>query len=189
MLRTLRDEDHRGSVTFLHYARTAEDAIFGAELAEIAAECEFADVVSVHTRAGGGSLTGRFDVGHLRAVAPDYAEIPTFVCGPSGLVDRVQQVYEDAGAAERLHVEYFKTPPIAADPSAWVFVVEILLFQYVPGVARYAPGAAGTAMTGDTVGDSSVNLLAAPVGGAVLAAYAAALVVAGALVTSRRDVV
>jgi ABC-type transport system involved in multi-copper enzyme maturation permease subunit len=71
---------------------------------------------------------------------------------------------------------------------AWVFVVEIILFQYLPGVGRYAPGAAGTAMTGDTVGDSSVHLLSAATGGAVLAAYAAAVVVAGALVTSRRDV-
>ena len=42
---------------------------------------------------------------------------------------------------------------------AWVFVVEILVFQYLPGVGRYAPGAAGTAMTGDTVGNSSVHLL------------------------------
>ena len=71
---------------------------------------------------------------------------------------------------------------------AWVFVVEILLFQYLPGAARYAPGAAGTAMTGDTVGDSSVNLLSAPAGGLVLAAYAAVFVLAGAIVTHRRDV-
>ena len=70
----------------------------------------------------------------------------------------------------------------------WVFVVEILIFQYLPGVGRYAPGAAGTAMTGDTVGDSSVHLLSAPVGGALLAGYAAAFVLTGALVTSRRDV-
>jgi ABC-2 type transport system permease protein len=71
---------------------------------------------------------------------------------------------------------------------AWVFVVEVIVFQYLPGVGRYAPGAAGTAMTGDTVGDSSVHLLSAPTGGALLAAYASALVVMGALVTSRRDV-
>jgi ABC-2 type transport system permease protein len=71
---------------------------------------------------------------------------------------------------------------------AWVFVVEILLFQYVPAVGRYAPGAAGTAMTGDTVGDSSVHLLSAPAGGAVLAGYAAAFLFAGALMTGRRDV-
>ena len=43
-------------------------------------------------------------------------------------------------------------------------------------------------MTGDTVGDSSISLLSAPAGGAVLAGYAIVLVAAGALVTSRRDV-
>ncbi len=71
---------------------------------------------------------------------------------------------------------------------AWVFVVEILLFQYLPGVARYAPGAAGTAITGNTVGDSSVHLLSAPVGAVVLAAYAAAFAFVGALAVNRRDV-
>lgn len=71
---------------------------------------------------------------------------------------------------------------------AWVFVVEILLFQYLPDVARYAPGAAGTALTGDTVGDSSIHLLSAAAGGALLAAYTAAFVVAGAAVTNRRDI-
>jgi ABC-2 type transport system permease protein len=70
----------------------------------------------------------------------------------------------------------------------WVFVVEILLFQYLPDVGRYAPGAAGTAMTGDTVGDSSINLLSAPAGGGLLALYAAALVTAGAVAVARRDV-
>jgi ferredoxin-NADP reductase len=118
MLRTLRDEDHQGSVTFLHYARTAEDAIFAAELAEIATECEFADVHVVNTRSDGGPLSGRFEESHLRTVAPDFAEIPTYVCGPAGLVELVEQVYAEAGAAERLHVEYFKTPVIAVDASA-----------------------------------------------------------------------
>jgi ABC-2 type transport system permease protein len=70
----------------------------------------------------------------------------------------------------------------------WVLVAEVLLFRYLPGVGRFAPGAAGTAMTGTTVGDSSAHLLSAPVGGAVLATYAAAFVLAGMLVTSRRDV-
>jgi ABC-2 type transport system permease protein len=71
---------------------------------------------------------------------------------------------------------------------AWVFVVEILIFQYLPGVGRYAPGAAGTAMTGDTVGNSSVHLLSAPIGGALLAAYACLFTLAGALALERRDV-
>jgi len=71
---------------------------------------------------------------------------------------------------------------------SWILMVEILLFQFVPEAARYAPGAAGTAMTGDTAGDSSVHLLTAPTGALLLAVYAAALVVAGVLVTQRRDV-
>jgi ABC-2 type transport system permease protein len=71
---------------------------------------------------------------------------------------------------------------------AWVFVVEILIFQYLPGVGRYAPGAAGTAMTGDTVGNSSVHLLSAPIGGILLAAYACVITLAGALAIERRDV-
>jgi ABC-2 type transport system permease protein len=70
---------------------------------------------------------------------------------------------------------------------AWVFIVEVILFQYLPGVGRYAPGVAGTAMTGDTVGDSSAHLLSAVGGGALLAGYAAAVVLAGALITNRRD--
>ena len=71
---------------------------------------------------------------------------------------------------------------------AWVFVVEVLVFQYWPGVGRYAPGAAGTAMTGDTVGNSSVHLLSAAAGGALLAAYAIAAALAGAFAIARRDV-
>jgi ABC-2 type transport system permease protein len=71
---------------------------------------------------------------------------------------------------------------------AWVFVVEVLLFQYLPEIGRYAPGAAGSAITGDTVGDSSIQLLSAPAGAAVLAAYAATFVVAGIVAVTRRDV-
>jgi hypothetical protein len=71
---------------------------------------------------------------------------------------------------------------------AWVFVVEVLVFQHFPEAGRYAPGAAGAAMTGDTVGDSSVDLLSAPAGAALLAAYAAALALIGAAAVSRRDV-
>ena len=71
---------------------------------------------------------------------------------------------------------------------AWVFVVETLLLQFMPGVARYAPGLAGTALTGSAVSDSSVHLLSALGGGVVLTCYAVALVVAGAVMVSRRDV-
>ena len=70
----------------------------------------------------------------------------------------------------------------------WIFVVELLTYQYLPGVGRYAPVAAGTAITGDSLGNSPVHLLSAAAEGALLAGYAAAFVLVGALVTARRDV-
>lgn len=70
----------------------------------------------------------------------------------------------------------------------WVFVVEVLIIEHFPEIGRFAPGAAGTALTGNAVADSSVHVLSAPVGGAVLGAYTVALVAAGALAVTRRDV-
>jgi ferredoxin-NADP reductase len=118
MLRTLCDEGYAGHVTFLHYARTAADTIFADELAERARTCGFAEVVVVHTRGAGGRVTGRFTADHLRALAPDFTDVPAYVCGPSGFVERVREVYADAGADALLRVEHFKTPAIAADASA-----------------------------------------------------------------------
>jgi stearoyl-CoA 9-desaturase NADPH oxidoreductase len=118
MLRTLCDENYTGSVTFLHYTRTAEDALFAAELASLAEHHDFLDLVTVHTRGASDRLTGRFEAAHLDEVASDFAQVPTYVCGPNGFVELLQDVYADAGASERLHVEHFKTPPMAADPTA-----------------------------------------------------------------------
>ena len=70
----------------------------------------------------------------------------------------------------------------------WIFVVESIVSQYLPGVARYAPVTAGSALVGDAMGDTPVHLLSAATGGALLAAYAAAFVIGGALVVARRDV-
>jgi ABC-2 type transport system permease protein len=72
--------------------------------------------------------------------------------------------------------------------SVWAFLVETLLYQLLPGVGRYTPGAASSAMTGDTSGTASLHLLTATAGTLLLAAYASLFVLIGTLVTSRRDV-
>jgi stearoyl-CoA 9-desaturase NADPH oxidoreductase len=111
MLRTLADEDHRGSVTFLHYARTDDDVPFSLELSAIAARLPAVDLVVVPTASGAsGRHTGRCTPEQLAAIAPDHLEVPTFACGPSGLIDTLEVLYDEAGAADRLHVERF-TPP------------------------------------------------------------------------------
>jgi ABC-2 type transport system permease protein len=70
---------------------------------------------------------------------------------------------------------------------AWILFVEGLLIGDVAGVGevgRFAPGAAAAAL----VGQDPDTLLAPAVGFVLLAVYAAAAAVAGAVATTRRDV-
>ena len=66
----------------------------------------------------------------------------------------------------------------------WLFFIENLLIDFVPGVGRFAPGAAAAAMTGL----DPETLLAPAVAAFLLALYAAAAAAAGTLATLRRDV-
>lgn len=67
---------------------------------------------------------------------------------------------------------------------AWGFVVENLLFAFVPSVGRLTPGEAENALAGLTTD----HLLSAAAGGAVLVAWAVILALAGLALTARRDV-
>jgi ABC-2 type transport system permease protein len=67
---------------------------------------------------------------------------------------------------------------------AWGFVAENLLFVFVPSVGRFGPTHAGDALAGL----HAHHDLSPALGGAVLIAWAAALAVAGIVLTARRDV-
>ena len=67
---------------------------------------------------------------------------------------------------------------------AWGFVVENLLFAFVPSVGRFGPVHAQDALTGLTTD----HLLPAAAGGAVLLVWAVVLAVAGVALVARRDV-
>jgi stearoyl-CoA 9-desaturase NADPH oxidoreductase len=140
MLRTLADEGHTGEVTFLHYARSRDDVPFLDDLETIAARLERVRLVIVTTAEGSSSLRGRFRPEHLDTVLPDHLGVPTFACGPTGLVDAVAPHPEAAGAADQLQVERF-TPPALVRPD---------------GVAG---GVVSFATTGTTVTDDGRTLL------------------------------
>jgi stearoyl-CoA 9-desaturase NADPH oxidoreductase len=113
MLRTLADEQHPGRVIFLHYARTRDDVAFADDLTRIGQELADTEVVVVPTGPGGaGPVAGRFVPAHLEQLVPDHLEVPTFACGPSGLVDAVDQHYGSHGAAQQLRVERFSPPTL-----------------------------------------------------------------------------
>ena len=67
---------------------------------------------------------------------------------------------------------------------AWGFIVENLLFAFVPSVGRLTPGEAENALEGLTTN----HLLSAAAGGAVLVAWVVVLALAGLALTARRDV-
>ncbi len=109
-VRTLLRDGYDGHanrrVTFVHYARTPEDQIFGTELAELAAADNGVDVHLRYTRAGGASFT----VEDLATLVPDFREVDTWACGPAGLVEKLTEAY---AGSDRLRVEFFKTPAFA----------------------------------------------------------------------------
>ena len=114
MLRSLRDRGHDRPVTFLHYARSAQDEMFHDELDDIAANCPWVRMVRIYTRepAPGAELAGRFNIDHLKHHGVDIASTPTYLCGPAGLIKTVRDTFAEVGAEDQLWFEYFKIPSV-----------------------------------------------------------------------------
>lgn len=102
MLRTLRDERHRGHVWFVHFARTAADWLYRREVEEIAARCPNVTVRYLATREGGEHLTAGL-LGEMRHPAL------AAVCGPPALIEAARSIFEP----ERLIAETFTPPTLA----------------------------------------------------------------------------
>jgi ferredoxin-NADP reductase len=109
MLRTLCDEDHAGRVTFVHYARSDADVLYGAEVQALA---------DANPNVRTAVITDLFDESHLAGLGIDPTTAETWLCGPAPFMDAVQAVWTARGAGERVHVEHFgpaTSPAIDAD--------------------------------------------------------------------------
>lgn len=86
MVQTLRARGFDGELAFIHYARSAEDACYRAELDAMTG----VRVLHGYTRSAAGSdLDGRFGPAHLAAAMP--APDAVFVCGPPELASAVRE--------------------------------------------------------------------------------------------------
>lgn len=107
-IRTLLRDGYDGranrKVTFLHFARSAEDQIFAEELAAIA---EADNHIDVHVRYGDAT----FSEFELRRLVPDFKNTDTWACGPGGLVELITAAYGEENP--RLRVEFFKPPAVS----------------------------------------------------------------------------
>jgi ferredoxin-NADP reductase len=118
MLRTLCDEGHDAQVTFLHYAPRPCDALYRAELAELARRHANVRVVHAYTRADGGQLRGHFSREQLAGVDPDHLFSEAYVCGPPGLIEGVRAAWRRGGREDAVHSESYLPPAFAPSTDA-----------------------------------------------------------------------
>ena len=113
MLRTLIDEQYDGEIDFIHYCRSASDALYAAELEQQEGALPGLRMHCVYTREGGA----HFNAEQLAQLVPDYHHAQTFVCGPAALLEATRTLFDDQGISERLHQEAFglATPTVGED--------------------------------------------------------------------------
>jgi len=110
IVRTLLAEGYERPVALLHYAPDPERAIYGQELARLAAAHPNFKLLRSYTRAPGlGEVDGHFSPAHLPEADPCFTEAETFACGPPSLLDAVRGTWAN-GLEHRLHVESFVPP-------------------------------------------------------------------------------
>jgi len=107
-----------GDAVLVHYARTREDVIFSGRLEALAARHPGFRLVLLLD--DDPSRTQLFSEAELREIVPDLASRETFLCGPSGLMERVEEMWREEGLEARLHQERFvaATTPAFADGGA-----------------------------------------------------------------------
>jgi ferredoxin-NADP reductase len=102
MLRTLVRRDQVTDVIHLHSSPTAADAMFGAELDQLARSHTGYRLRLRTTRS-----QGRLDLSRLDTEVPDWRERHTWACGPEAMLNEAERAWAAAGIGERLHLERF----------------------------------------------------------------------------------
>ncbi len=103
MLRALRSKGELPAITHLHSALTRDEVIFGAELRQLAATDDSYQLLERHT-----DTDGLLALTELDDLVPDWRERETWACGPAGLLDAVEEHWQDRH--HLLHVERFSPP-------------------------------------------------------------------------------
>jgi ferredoxin-NADP reductase len=98
----LRNHPELTDVVLVHSAPTADDVVFGADLRDMADEGRIR-LIERHT-----DVDGMLDAADLDEMVPDLAHRHTFACGPVGMLEALEEHWETAGLADRLHTERFR---------------------------------------------------------------------------------
>jgi stearoyl-CoA 9-desaturase NADPH oxidoreductase len=102
ILRSLTARGQHPDIVHVHSAPSEESVIFGAELRALEREHP-----SYRLHLQLTETDGHLDFGKLDAHVPDWAERPTWACGPAAMLDDVEATFHAAGLDDALHVERF----------------------------------------------------------------------------------
>ena len=94
--------DELDDVVLVHSAPTAADVVFGAELVSLAEQGKI-QLIERHT-----DTDGMLDASDIAEFVPDYGQRQTWVCGPTGMLDSVEEYWEQHNIADRMHTERFR---------------------------------------------------------------------------------
>ena len=104
MIGGLRSACEEMGAVLIHSAQTEEDVIFGDELRELARKH---DGFKLHEQLT--KENGRFDPAtHFDEICKDWKERETFLSGPEGLLDAVEEHFDKHDCCDQLHMERFQ---------------------------------------------------------------------------------
>lgn len=104
----LRNMSAHSDVVVVHSAPTADDVIFAGELRVMASQGRIR-LIEKHT-----DVDGMLSTDELGGLVDDLSERDTWACGPTGMLDALEQHWHDNDMAERLHTERFRPTVVTA---------------------------------------------------------------------------
>ena len=107
MLHSLIEQQRLPDTVHIHYAPHEFDTIFGKELRKLNAQHRHYHLHEVHTQKEDDNAA-YFSREKLEQVCPDWRERDCYACGPPGLLAALEEVWEEAGLSNRLHIERFR---------------------------------------------------------------------------------
>jgi ferredoxin-NADP reductase len=104
----LRNMVEHTDVVVVHSAPTPDDVIFAGELRMLARQGRIR-LIEKHT-----DTDGMLSAAELSDLVSDLPERETWACGPTGMLDALEQHWNDNGIPERLHTERFRPTVVTA---------------------------------------------------------------------------
>jgi stearoyl-CoA 9-desaturase NADPH oxidoreductase len=125
MLRNLAEQID--DVVVVHSAPTSDDMIFAGELRMLARQGRIR-LIEKHTDADGMLTTAE-----LSDLVSDLPERETWACGPTGMLDALEEHWNDNGIPERLHTERFRPTVVTAGQGGTVTFNKSATVMDTPG--------------------------------------------------------